>query len=88
MCGVFAEFERAMIRDRINAGLARARKNGMKLGRRPIDSATEKRIERQLLKGTGITKTAKLLGVGGGTVARVKARRRRVRRVDDGARDY
>jgi DNA invertase Pin-like site-specific DNA recombinase len=74
MCGVFAEFEREMIRDRINAGLARARKNGVKLGRRPIDSATEKRIERELAKGLGITKIAKQLGVGGGTVHRIRQR--------------
>lgn len=33
MVGVFAEFERSMIRERINAGLARARAAGKKLGR-------------------------------------------------------
>jgi hypothetical protein len=33
MCGVFAEFERGMIRERVNAGLARARDKGVKLGR-------------------------------------------------------
>src|SRR5262249_15373891 len=33
MCGVFAEFEKAMIVERVNAGLARARANGVKLGR-------------------------------------------------------
>src|SRR5215831_7904433 len=33
MCGVFAEFERAMIRERVNAGLARAKDKGVKLGR-------------------------------------------------------
>ncbi len=35
MMGVFAEFERAMIRDRIHAGLSRARKQGKRLGRPP-----------------------------------------------------
>jgi DNA invertase Pin-like site-specific DNA recombinase len=74
MCGVFAEFEREMIRDRVMAGLARARKQGKRLGRPPISSATEKRIRRELAKGLGIIKIAKQLGVGGGTVARVKAR--------------
>jgi len=34
MLGVFAEFERGIIRERVNAGLARARANGVKLGRR------------------------------------------------------
>ena len=33
MLGVFAEFERGIIRERVNAGLARARANGTKLGR-------------------------------------------------------
>ena len=31
MCGVFAEFERSMIVERVNAGLARAKANGVKL---------------------------------------------------------
>jgi DNA invertase Pin-like site-specific DNA recombinase len=34
MCGVFAQFERAMIRERVNAGIARARSKGVRLGRR------------------------------------------------------
>ena len=34
MLGVFAEFERAMIRERVNAGLARAKAKGVTLGRR------------------------------------------------------
>ena len=33
MCGVFAEFERAMIRERVKAGLERARAQGKTLGR-------------------------------------------------------
>ena len=35
MLGVFAEFERTIIQERIKAGLARAKANGTKLGRRP-----------------------------------------------------
>ena len=33
MCGVSAEFERSMIVESVNAGLARAKANGVKLGR-------------------------------------------------------
>src|ERR1700752_928148 len=33
MCGVFAEFERSMIVERVNAGLKRAKAQGVKLGR-------------------------------------------------------
>ena len=35
MLGVFAEFERAMIQERVRAGLARARGEGKRLGRPP-----------------------------------------------------
>src|SRR6185436_13597105 len=44
MLGVFAEFERAMIHERVRAGLARARGEGKRLGRPPIAPALEKRI--------------------------------------------
>src|SRR5881392_475746 len=44
MCGVFAEFERAMIVERVNSGLARARAKGVKLGRRPVKPSVEERI--------------------------------------------
>jgi DNA invertase Pin-like site-specific DNA recombinase len=43
MCGVFAEFERAMIVERVNSGLARAKTKGVKLGRGNKRSADEKR---------------------------------------------
>lgn len=51
MMGVFAEFERAMIRERVNAGLQRARAQGKKLGRPRIDTATEAAIRKALEKG-------------------------------------
>ena len=70
--GAFAEFERSMIRSRVNAGLARARAQGTRLGRRPVSNAVVERIREQLATGTGILKTAKTLGVGTGTVHRVK----------------
>ena len=73
MCGVFAEFERAMIRERVNAGLARARAKGKKLGRRRIDAGVEARIRELRAQGLGKIKIAKQLGVGVGTVQRVLA---------------
>jgi DNA invertase Pin-like site-specific DNA recombinase len=39
MLGVFAEFERGIIRERVNAGLARAKAKGTKLGRRPVKAS-------------------------------------------------
>src|SRR5438876_1934162 len=41
MMGVFAEFERAMIRERVRAGLARAKAEGKRLGRPKLDQTTE-----------------------------------------------
>jgi DNA invertase Pin-like site-specific DNA recombinase len=70
--GAFAEFERSMIRQRVNAGLRRAIEQGKQLGRPRIDEAIEKRILSHLRKGTGILKVARLVGVGTGTVQRIK----------------
>jgi DNA invertase Pin-like site-specific DNA recombinase len=73
MMGVFAEFERAMIVERVKSGLARARSQGKRLGR-PLLSVQKDRSVRQLLaKGTGIVKTAKTAGVGVSAVQRIKA---------------
>jgi DNA invertase Pin-like site-specific DNA recombinase len=71
MLGVFAEFERGIIRERVNAGLARARANGTKLGRRPVKPAVEARIRQLRAKGDGILKIGKKLGVGTSVVQRV-----------------
>src|SRR5262249_54261697 len=43
MGGFFAEFERAMIQERVRAGLAGARDGGKQLGRPPIPEALEER---------------------------------------------
>lgn len=72
MLGVFSEFERSMIRDRVNAGLARAKANGVILGRPQTDLETENAIRATLATGTGILKTAKIHGVGTSVVQRIK----------------
>jgi len=69
--GAFAEFERAMIRERVKAGLKRAVAQGKTLGRPTIDSELERKAQRELRKGTGILKVAKQLGLGTGTVQRI-----------------
>jgi DNA invertase Pin-like site-specific DNA recombinase len=71
--GAFAEFERAMIRGRINAGLDRARARGVRLGRPRTDAKIEAAIRARLAAGEGIKKVAKMIGVGNGTVSRLKA---------------
>jgi DNA invertase Pin-like site-specific DNA recombinase len=72
LLGVFAEFERSMIQGRVRAGLQRARKAGKRLGRPKVPAAKEAEIRRLLTAGNGILKTAKLAGVGSGTVQRVR----------------
>ena len=72
MMGIFAEFERALIIERTVAGLARARANGSKLGRPRINGDLEAAVQASLAQGVGIQRTAKLVGVGVGTVQRIK----------------
>lgn len=71
MLGVFAEFERGIIRERVNAGLARARANGTKLGRRRVAPAVEARILELKAAGDGILKIGRTLGIGTSVVQRV-----------------
>ncbi len=73
MMGVFAEFERAMIRERVNAGLTRARAQGKRLGRPRITKTKENRIRTLLEKGMGMNRVAKTVGCGVSAVQRVKA---------------
>lgn len=73
MCGVFAEFERGMIRERVAAGLSRARAQGKTLGRPKINADTEARIRALHDGGLGMgkLKIAKTLGIGVSVVQRV-----------------
>jgi DNA invertase Pin-like site-specific DNA recombinase len=71
--GAFAEFERSMIQSRVMAGLDRARKQGKRLGRPTVETATEDAIRAGLEAGKGMIKVAKEVGVGVSTVTRVKA---------------
>lgn len=69
--GSFAEFERERIRERIGAGLARARRQGTKLGRRRqrIPSRDLKRVA-----GLSVREAAKALGVPASRLHRERAR--------------
>jgi len=70
MLGVFAEFERGIIRERVNAGLARAKAKGTKLGRRTVKASIE-RIRELKAEGMGILKIGRTLGIGTSVVQRV-----------------
>jgi DNA invertase Pin-like site-specific DNA recombinase len=74
MMGVFAEFERAIIQERVRAGLRRARNEGIRLGRPRIPADLEKRILAALRapgRTEGVRKIAARFGVDPGTVQRV-----------------
>src|ERR1700704_3324812 len=71
MLGVFAEFERGIIRERVNAGLARAKAHGTKLGRRRVKPSVEARILELRANGDGILKIGRKLGIGTRVVQRV-----------------
>ena len=74
MLGVFSEFEREIIRERVNSGLARAKAQGKKLGRPRADTTKRLAAIRKLRKqGLGINKIAKKLGIGTSVVQRVVA---------------
>jgi DNA invertase Pin-like site-specific DNA recombinase len=72
---VFAEFERAMIRERVMAGLARAKADGIKLGRKTLEDADAKKVRvilTMLSEGVGVRRIARDLRVGVGTVLRMR----------------
>jgi DNA invertase Pin-like site-specific DNA recombinase len=71
MLGVFAEFERGIIRERVNGGLARAGAKGTKLGRRTVKPSVEAHIRELKAEGMGILKIGRTLGVGTSIVQRV-----------------
>jgi DNA invertase Pin-like site-specific DNA recombinase len=73
MLGVFAEFERGIIRERVNAGLARAKAKGTKLGRRTVRPSVEARIRELKADGMGLLKIGRTVGVGTSVVQRVVA---------------
>jgi DNA invertase Pin-like site-specific DNA recombinase len=71
MLGVFAEFERAIIRERIKSGLERAKSQGRKIGRPHISSDVASAILTARKRGIGVNKIASELHVGVSTVMRI-----------------
>ena len=72
MLGVFSEFEREIIRERVLSGLSRAKAQGKKLGRPRRDEAKRLAAILKLRKqGDGMIKIARKLGIGVSVVQRV-----------------
>jgi DNA invertase Pin-like site-specific DNA recombinase len=75
MVGVFAEFERGIIRDRVMAGIARAKADGVTLGRPSIEDSNAGKFEAikvALAAKKGVRRIARELRTGVGTVLRIK----------------
>jgi DNA invertase Pin-like site-specific DNA recombinase len=86
MMGVFADFERSIIQARVKAGMERAKaeqisgkirrdsagKLLLAIGRPKVADTVEVAIRASLAAGVGIQKTARTIGVGVGTVQRIK----------------
>jgi DNA invertase Pin-like site-specific DNA recombinase len=72
MLGLFGEFERAMIRDRVMAGLERARSSNKRLGRPPMPAFKVERIRVALAEGRGIRETARLVKVSAAKVTEIR----------------
>lgn len=73
MLGVFAEFERSMIVERVKAGLKRARAEGKVLGRPRVGAVVEAKVLALQGKGRGMRAIARELRIGSCTVQRIVA---------------
>jgi len=72
MCGVFAEFERGMIQERVRIGQQRAKAEGKHIGRPSnLNDGLVHSIAYMRKQGLGIRKIAKELKVGVGTIYKV-----------------
>src|SRR5467141_1959812 len=67
LLGAIAEFERGRIRERVVAGLQRARANGVRLGRQPYDISDTRFLA---VAGLSLREAAKALGVSRSVVHR------------------
>jgi DNA invertase Pin-like site-specific DNA recombinase len=78
MVAAFAEFERAMVRERTSAGLAAARAEGRVGGRRKkLDASKRREIAESVLSGRKSgAEMARLYGVSPSTVSRIVAHHR------------
>lgn len=73
MAAVFATLERSLIVERVNAGLARARREGQRLGRPPADAKAVAKARSALAAGLSVRKAAEAAGISVGLAHKVKA---------------
>ena len=72
-----AQFERALMSERVKAGMARAKAQGKRISRAPLARSIQTQIARLYAQGVSISHISKQLGIGYGTawnyVQRLKA---------------
>lgn len=73
MLGVFAEFERAIIVERVNSGMARARAAGKRIGRPGVSQAKRAALVQALAGGMTPNRAAAHVGVGRTLAHQVRA---------------
>jgi len=66
MCGIFAEFERSIIQQRVKAGLERAKARGVRLGRKPLSEAIKSEIVSMRSSGMSMAKIANEMSISAG----------------------
>ncbi len=71
MCGVFAQLEADLIRDRTRAGMEAARRRGKRIGRPRIERRRHDRIVRLRAAGRSYREIARMVGAARATVERV-----------------
>ena len=69
--GAMAEYERSIIRERVISGLAAAKARGQKLGRPSKANQKTDDVIKLRKQGWGMTRIAKALSLGGGTVQNI-----------------
>src|SRR5918994_3497584 len=67
MMANLAQFESALIGERVRAGMARAKAQGRRTGRPPIPEATRRKIAALRARGVSVRRVAKELGIAYGT---------------------
>lgn len=76
MVGVFSEFERSMISERVKLGLNRVKSKGIKLGRpTKIDEETKVEIWSQIDTGKSLSEVSRVLQISKMSVSRVNRER-------------
>ena len=71
LLAVFAEFEREILRDRVKAGIAQARKEGKPHGRPPSALNKAKKIQQLYAQGLSKSEIARRLNIGRTSVRRI-----------------